>query len=125
VTTRFALALAAISALILPDPAAATTSSFATEPASPAAQGTLVCRLVNDAADARRVRVRAIDALGRSTFDSGLFRLAAGASWISGAGVGARRCLFTVEGDVVGLHGHGLLLSPDEGAVSLPPRAVR
>src|SRR5690606_22753333 len=92
-----------------------TLSSFTTEAVAPRTHEALVCRLVNDAPEVRRVRVRALDDGGHPTFDSGSFPLAAGASYVSGGGPGARRCVFTVEGDVAGLHGHGLLLSPEAG----------
>jgi hypothetical protein len=82
--------------------------------------GGLVCRVENESADARSVRVEALDAAGDATFDSGGFALAAGAVFLSGGGTAARSCRFTVEGKLEGVRLQGLVSSADGGA----PRAL-
>ena len=98
---------------------------FSTEPFEPRGGATLVCRILNEADDERRVRVEALDARGSRTHDSGSFPLAAGASYASGGGVEARRCRFTVQGDPSGVRAHGLIVSPALGVVSLAPKRER
>jgi len=98
---------------------------FSTEPFDPRGRATLVCRMSNEADAGRRVRVEALDDAGHATFDSGPFTLAGGASFVIGGGVEARRCRFTVVGEIAGVRAHGLVVSPGAGAVSLVPRPER
>lgn len=98
---------------------------FSTEPFDPRGRSTLVCRMSNEADAGRRVRVEALDRAGEATFDSGPFTLAGGASFVVGGGLEARRCRFTVVGEIAGVRAHGLVLSPGAGAVSLVPTPVR
>lgn len=88
-------------------------------------RGRLVCRMTNEADRGRRVRVEALDAFGVAAFDSGAFTLAAGGTYLSGGGFGARQCRFTVRDDLRGVRAHGLLISPHVAPVSLPPEPIR
>ena len=97
---------------------------FVTDPLS-AGDGALVCRITSEARGARRVRVEAIDRRGGTTFDSGVFTLAAGATFLAGAGLHAKRCRFSVEGEARGLRAHGLVVSADGRTRSLTPLASR
>lgn len=85
--------------------------------------GALVCRIENGASVPRRVRVEALDGRGHVAADSGVFRLEAGASYLSGGGSVARRCRFTVD-ERVGLRAHGLVISSEGGVESLVPVLV-
>ncbi len=101
------------------------TSRFLTEPRVHPDAGVLVCRITSDASAGRSVRVEALDGAGAPTFDSGPFTLSAGATFLSSGGVEARRCRFSVEGEVRGVRAHGLLMSSEGQATSLPPKRVR
>lgn len=112
------LALVLMVALPVTAVSAPTVSSqFVT---APIVEGALVCRIANEASGPRRVRVEALGPTGRPEVDSGAFRLQGGASYVTGGGVGARRCRFTVD-DPSGLRAHGLVLSSDGSVESLPP----
>ncbi len=104
--------------------AVSITHRFETD-ALPAGDGVLVCRITSDTSEPRRVRVEAIDERGTSTFDSGVFALAGGATFLSSGGLEAERCRFSVEGAARGLRAHGVVVMPDGSAWSLPPASVR
>lgn len=102
---------------------------FETEPIEAApiegAPEVLVCRITSEAPEERVVRVEALDHAGIATTDSGRFRLAAGATYLSTGGVEARRCRFTVVGSTVGLRAHGLVLASGGIPVSFSPTLLR
>lgn len=100
------------------------THRFETDPL-PSGDGVLVCRITSDASEPRRVRVEAVDERGTATFDSGVFALAGGATFLSSGGLEAARCRFSVEGTARGLRAHGVVVMPDGSARSLPPSARR
>lgn len=104
--------------------ALSTAQRFETD-SLPAGDGVLVCRITSDTSEPRRVRVEAIDDRGTATFDSGVFALAAGATFLSSGGLEAARCRFSVEGVARGVRAHGVVVMPDGSARSLPPAPVR
>lgn len=83
-------------------------------------RGDLVCRVENSSPETCEVRVEALDGRGEATYDSGSFRLATGAVFLTGGGFEARSCRFTVQGVLEGVRAHGLLLDPKDEA----PREV-
>lgn len=115
------VALTAILSLRAPGAGKGPTR-FLTEPTG---GGVLVCRITSATSEPRRVRVEALDPDGVATSDSGPFRLEGGATYLSSGGVDARRCRFTVDGNPVGLRAHGLVMTPQGEARSLPPRPSR
>lgn len=111
--------------VVAPTAPAAGPVRFATDARERRSAGVLVCRMRSEALQERWVRVEAVDAGGRTVMDSGRFRLAAGASYVTSGGRTAARCRFTVEGDARGLRAHGLVFAGGGPPRSLVPRPLR
>lgn len=79
-----------------------------------------VCRLSNDSGKVALVRVEGLARDGGLTYDSGPFRLAAGAVFQTGTGARSRRCRFTFEG-AAGVRGEALVFDAERQEFSAHP----